>query len=1185
MLKQRVPFSVPRSFNWRWLAALVGMLGLVVLSLWGLWELFRGGRHLNHLLTIFVAVLALTMALLLAGYVINRTDLAETRMAHLRLQKALLAGNSVGWDLNVKTGQNFWFGDLKTMFGIPSEIMTVNVGDFYRYVHSEDRWRVSQAVSDARDKRMPYATEFRVVRQDGSIGWVSATGEFQYTKRGEPMRMLGIAVDITERRKFHEALIKSEEKFSKAFRGSPIALALTSVRDHRFLDVNDTFEKITGWRRDEVIGQTPFDINIWVNPAEREEAAREILAKGSIRDREFQYRCKDGSQGLGLGAAELIEIDGELCVLAATLDITDRKRAEDALRRKEAELAEAQGLARVGSWEWDIEIGVIQWSEELYRIYGLDSKKPAPTLEELPKLYTAETWSRLERAIETRSFPDMEMELIRPDGAKRWVRMRFDVTRDSAGTVTRLRGISQDITDEKQIRDQLKQNEARMKAIVDSAMDAIIAVDEAQRIVLFNVAAEKMFQYTAAEAIGSAIDRFIPPPFRAIHKEHIARFGQTGITNRQLGTSPTLFGLRSTGEAFPMEASISQTVDEMGTKVFTVIIRDITERLRSEHTVRESQEQFRRVVENIGDAVIVDDIEGRVIFANERFLQLFGITREQLPHRRLEDYVAPEYREELRDRHNRRVRGESAPARSEYEGIRFDGSRLWLEVNSVPVYGSDGKITGTQSAIRDITERKHAEHVLQESEDKFRRVVEHIADALAVDDVNGRIVFANDQFLNLFGFQRAAIGKITLEDYVAPEYRTASRDRHERRMRGQEEDPTFEYEGIRRNGTRLWVEAHVVGIRDNRGNLVGSQKILRNATERKLAEEALRESEERFRFVANAAPVMIWMSDVNNLCTYVNKPWLDFTGRTMQAELGAGWADRIHPEDLDRCLKAVADAVERRGPLQMQYRVKRHDGQFRWIYDIGVPRFNPDGSFAGFIGSCIDVTERKQAEEALATVGRRLIEAHEEERTWIGRELHDDINQRLALLAVELDRWSQSVGKNSETQQRIHHAGQRVAEIAKDVQSLSHRLHSSKLEYLGLAKAVDSFCRELSAQNRIEINVTHEGVPRTLPKEISLCLFRVVQEALQNAVKHSGVRHFTVDLNGTTDAIELTVSDNGKGFEEQEAFTRAGLGLISMRERLQLVHGELLVKSKPGAGTTIYARVPLNRDELRAIAG
>ena len=218
-------------------------------------------------------------------------------------------------------------------------------------------------------------------------------------------------------------------------------------------------------------------------------------------------------------------------------------------------------------------------------------------------------------------------------------------------------------------------------------------------------------------------------------------------------------------------------------------------------------------------------------------------------------------------------------------------------------------------------------------------------------------------------------------------------------------------------------------------------------------------------------------------------------------------------------------------------------------------------------------------------MGRRLIEAHEEERTWIGRGLHDDINQRLALLAVELDRGAQENSFDMNLVDCIREAQGRITEISRDVQHLSHRLHSSKLDYLGLATASKSFCRELSEKTKVEVAFTHSGIPSALPNEVSLCLFRVMQEALQNAIKYNGARTFTVDLRGAVDAIELTVKANGSGFDIEETTARDGLGLISMRERLQIVHGEFEFKTKPGAGTTIYAQVPLKALEHQAMAG
>ena len=394
-----------------------------------------------------------------------------------------------------------------------------------------------------------------------------------------------------------------------------------------------------------------------------------------------------------------------------------------------------------------------------------------------------------------------------------------------------------------------------------------------------------------------------------------------------------------------------------------------------------------------------------------------------------------------------------------------------------------------------------------------------------------------------------------------------------------------EFRVLRDDQTVRWITAHGKFYYGGNGEPVRMLGMATDVTDTKLLEQQVRESEQRFRLLADTAPVMIWTTGVDKLCDYVNKPWLDFTGRALELELGTGWAEGIHSEDAVNCLSTFAGAFENQEQFEMEYRLRRNDGEYRWIFDRGVPRFNADGSFAGYIGCCIDVTERKHAEEALKTIGRRLIEAHEEERTWIGRELHDDINQRLALVAVQLDRWKQETLPDEKISTLFGDAMQRIQEISIGVQALSHRLHSSKLDYLGLASAAKSFCRELSQSAKVEVQFSQSAVPSVIPKEVSLSLFRVLQEALHNATKYSGVRTFHVNLRGTDDGIELTVSDEGRGFEEQEAFSRKGLGLISMRERIQMVNGIFDLRTQPGAGTTVTAQVPLQTAQYRAKAG
>ncbi|HJY33533.1 MAG TPA: sensor histidine kinase [Vicinamibacterales bacterium] len=325
------------------------------------------------------------------------------------------------------------------------------------------------------------------------------------------------------------------------------------------------------------------------------------------------------------------------------------------------------------------------------------------------------------------------------------------------------------------------------------------------------------------------------------------------------------------------------------------------------------------------------------------------------------------------------------------------------------------------------------------------------------------------------------------------------------------------------------------------------------------------------------------MSGPDRSCIYLNQPWLDFTGRPLDAELGDGWAQGVHPEDRESCLATYLRAFDLRESFHMQYRLRRHDGEFRWVFDIGVPRFNSDGSFAGYIGSCLDITERKLAEEALASLGGKLIAAQEQERTRIARELHDDINQQLAFLSVSLDELKQNPPQSiAEIPGRLEGIEIQTAEISRSVQALSHRLHSSKLEYLGLVAALRGFCREFSDQHRAEVTFSHDPIPESLPDEISLCLFRVAQAALANALKHSGVRSFDVHLRSSRGGIHLNVRDGGVGFDVEKMLGGHGLGLISMRERVRFVNGEISILSKPNGGTTIEVDVPLPAEILKS---
>ncbi len=345
---------------------------------------------------------------------------------------------------------------------------------------------------------------------------------------------------------------------------------------------------------------------------------------------------------------------------------------------------------------------------------------------------------------------------------------------------------------------------------------------------------------------------------------------------------------------------------------------------------------------------------------------------------------------------------------------------------------------------------------------------------------------------------------------------------------------------------------------------------------RRRTEAVLRESETRFRVMADTTPSLVWMCDAKGKITYLNEQRLAFTGPDSHAGYGDTWIAYIHPDDVKNLLDTLWRALKDQRAFSKEYRLHRNDGVYRWMFDVASPRVNGDGSFAGFIGSAIDITDQKLAQQSLEQVSGQLIEAQEQERTRIARDLHDDICQRLALLSMELEQAHRVPhGSVTATKRSLGEIRKHCSEIATDVQSLSHQLHSSKLDYLGIVAATRGFCREFSKQHGVIVEFKETNVPTHLSKDVSLCLFRVTQEALHNAVKYSGMGKFAVELNATAGEVQLLVADSGAGFDVEAAKKNRGLGLVSMQERVHLVRGTFSVESKPGAGAKILAVVPL----------
>jgi PAS domain S-box-containing protein len=614
---------------------------------------------------------------------------------------------------------------------------------------------------------------------------------------------------------------------------------------------------------------------------------------------------------------------------------------------------------------------------------------------------------------------------------------------------------------------------------------------------------------------------------------------------------------------------------------FSILAIVVEEQKRAQEVLRKSEERFRMAAQAGKMFAYEWDVGTGTIVRSEGVAPVLGIDEGALTTgQHILTMVPPQDRERLIAA-IAKLSPEEPALQIRYRMVRSDGTVIWVERNSRAYFDEQGRMMRMIGMVADITARKLAEEELAQANDRLRLAMEAAKSVGWDRDVKSGRDTLFGELESMFGIP-SEVFEGCVEDfyrYLHPDDREWVMEAIKNAMECKK-PYTAEFRTLRQDGTVRWVAARGKFYYSPEGEPERMLGMSVDITERKLAEKGLRESEERLHLAAQvgkmyafdwdmATDVVIRSAESTQILGLPGEQ----TALTLQQVLAS-----VHPEDQATFMSSIAELTPENPNTRISFRLCRLDGSLAWLERIGHAFFDEQGKILRMVGMVADITERKLAEEALSKVGGRLIEAHEEERSRIARDLHDDIGQRLALLANDIDGLKKNLPDSAvQVRIRIQEQLKRAREIATNVQAISHRLHSSKLRYLGIVAAAKSFCQELSDQQDVVIDFTHVDIPTVVPEEISLCLFRIMQEALQNAVKHSGVRNFEVELRGAPDGIHLTVRDVGFGFDPAAVMNNRGLGLISMQERVNLVKGTLSIDSRPDLGTTIHVRVPLQR--------
>ncbi len=822
--------------------------------------------------------------------------------------------------------------------------------------------------------------------------------------KAAPTKVYCTLRDVTEKIEAENALAASEAR-SRAYLDWAADATFVNDSQGRFLDVNEAACRSLGYTREELLRMNVSDVeqDITLETARQDW---ERLPLEQLRTFLGTQRRKDGSTFPVEVRFGGFKLDRQRCYVATARDLSERREAERRLEQRDELLRITSEIAMLGGWEFDALTGEGRWTEGVARIHDLDLCADI-SVERGLSFYTEECRPRIAQAFQdalTKGVPyDLELEIVTAQGVRKQVRTNgIPVVED--GRTVKVRGIVQDISERKRTEQSLRESQERLEAIVNTAVDSIITIDEHGLIDSFNPAAERIFGYRADEIMGQSISVLMPEPLRSEHSAYIDRYQDTGEAHI-LGKGRELVASRKDGSTFPIEIGVN-VIHVQGRHLFVGILRDISERKRAEAALRRSEERHRRIVETAQEGVWVHDLEGRTTFTNSRMAEMLGCLRGELDGRRVADFLDPELRESFVGLSDRQRHGISET--HDFRFRRKDGSQLWAMVSASPLRDDEGRVVGVLKMVTDVTERHWAQQELRASERKFRALARTIPGVVYqmrfrpdgtyyFSYLSPRIteVFDFDVPLDSPGwFLGSGIHPDDVERFLATVMKALAT----------QTDWTFEGRCILRGGQVKWFQA--ISSLQTEGEVVAFNGVLLDVSERKAAEHEIRtlnaslehrvaERTAEIESMVNHAAVGLAFFDRECRTLRVNVFLAGLSGIPVQDHIGRYPRD-VYPPFAELVEANVPRVFATGEPLAFgEFSIATHPGEGVQTYLVNFfPVRLVDGSVSSVGVSVSDITPQKRVERELA----RLNLALNEEITERGRA-----EQQLRRLAAILE--------------------------------------------------------------------------------------------------------------------------------------------------------------------------------------
>jgi PAS domain S-box-containing protein len=756
---------------------------------------------------------------------------------------------------------------------------------------------------------------------------------------------------------------------------------------------------------------------------------------------------------------------------------------------------------------------------------------------------------------------------LNKDGREMNLELVLSPVKNGEGEVIGVATLARDVTDSR-----MAQNaKYHLAAIVESSQDSIVTINLDGVITSWNKAAEQLYGYPAAEAVGKSLTELtLPQNLLEVlaNIEHVRNSQKVEIFDS--------VRLHKDSREIHLEVVMSPVKDETGEVIgVSTLARDVTERRRAVESLRESEARLQKAISIETVGIIFFNAEGVIHHTNEAFLRMSGYSQEEIRLGKIhwEDLTPPEFMEAfLKAADELKTKGQSTPYEKQY--IRPDGSRWWGLF-----YGKQLSENEFVKFVINITERKDAEAQLRESEQRIRIAVEAAELGTWDWDLKTNEVFWNDRHFTLFGLKpgRNPIPPDYFFNYVHPQ----DRERVERTIQKAVLEKNVydtEFRIVKQDGSEGWMSGYGRVTEEADGATTKMSGVIFDINERKQAEESLRKSEEHLNLILESTKdYAIITYNLEGRVTRWNTGAEMIFGFSEKEAVGQRSHFIFTPEDIaaKEPEKEMADALNKGRAEDERWHIRKDGSRF---FASGVMQPLRDGSMQGFVKICRDQTERLVAENAVREkeMLTQLVSMQEDERRRIAREIHDHIGQQITVLRFKLE----SIKKMCDDApicNEIDVVEEITERLDKEIDFLAWELRPASLDDLGLKVTLGNFINEWSRHTNIKAEYHAVGFSKAhLDFEIQTNLYRIAQEALNNIYKHAKPKNVSILLEKRGNIVSLIIEDDGVGFSTKDKKNRTkGMGLIGMSERAKICGGTLEIESKKGKGTTIFARVPL----------